>query len=49
LASRWLGLELSANARYFMLSTASLSVLGYEHDFSRPVIRLWNDTHHVAA
>lgn len=29
LASRWLGLELSDNARYFMLSTASLSVLGY--------------------
>jgi len=49
LASRWLGLELSANARYFMLSTASLSVLGYEHDLSRPVIQLWNDTHHVAA
>jgi broad specificity phosphatase PhoE len=49
LASRWLGLELSANARHFMLSTASLSVLGYEHDLSRPVIRLWNDTHHVAA
>jgi broad specificity phosphatase PhoE len=49
LASRWLGLELSANARYFMLSTASLSVLGYEHDLSRPVIQLWNDTNHVAA
>ena len=49
LASRWLGLELSANARLFMLSTASLSALGYEHDLSRPVIRLWNDTHHVAA
>ena len=49
LASRWLGLELSANARYFMLSTASLSALGYEQDLSRPVIRLWNDTHHVAA
>jgi broad specificity phosphatase PhoE len=49
LASRWLGLGLSANARYFMLSTASLSVLGYEHDLSRPVIQLWNDTHHVAA
>jgi len=31
------------------LSTASLSVLGYEHDLARPVIRLWNDTHHVAA
>jgi hypothetical protein len=32
-----------------MLSTASLSALGYEQDLSRPVIRLWNDTHHVAA
>lgn len=49
LASRWLGLELSANSRYFMLSTASLSALGYEHDLSRPVIQFWNDTHHVAA
>ena len=49
LASRWLGLAPSPNARLFMLSTASLSALGYEHDLSRPVIRLWNDTHHVAA
>ena len=39
----------SASARYFMLSTASPSVLGYEHDLSRLVIQLWNDTHHVAA
>ena len=49
LATRWIGLSLSANARSFMLSTASLSALGYEHDLARPVIRLWNDTHHVAA
>jgi probable phosphoglycerate mutase len=49
LASRWLGLEPSPNARSFMLSTASLSALGYEGDLSRPVIRLWNDTNHVAA
>jgi broad specificity phosphatase PhoE len=49
LASRWLDLAPSPNARLFMLSTASLSALGYEHDLSRPVIRLWNDTHHVAA
>jgi len=47
LASRWLGLEPSANSRYFMLSTASLSALGYENDLSRPVIRFWNDTRHV--
>ena len=47
LAARWLGLEPTANSRYFMLSTASLSALGYEHDLSRPVIQFWNDTHHV--
>ena len=47
LATRWLGLEPTANCRFFMLSTASLSAVGYEHDFSRPVIRLWNETRHV--
>jgi broad specificity phosphatase PhoE len=47
LASRWLGLESTANSRYFMLSTASLSALGYENDLSRPVIRFWNDTRHA--
>ena len=47
LAARWLGLEPTANSRYFMLSTASLSALGYENDLSRPVIRFWNDTRHV--
>jgi broad specificity phosphatase PhoE len=47
LATRWLGLEPSVNSKFFMLSTASLSALGYEHDLSRPVIRLWNETRHV--
>jgi broad specificity phosphatase PhoE len=47
LAARWIGAEPSVRARSFMLSTASLSALGYESDLSRPVIRLWNDTHHV--
>ena len=46
LASRWLGLE-PDTAGYFLLSTASLSELGYEHNRSRPVICLWNDTCHV--
>ena len=47
LAARWLGIEPTANSRYFMLSTASLSALGYENEISRPVIRFWNDTRHV--
>jgi broad specificity phosphatase PhoE len=47
LASRWLGLEPTSNSRYFMLSTTSLSALGYESDLARPVIRFWNDTRHV--
>jgi broad specificity phosphatase PhoE len=46
LAARWLGLD-AAFGRYFVLSTASLSALGYEHDLSEPVIRLWDDTRHV--
>lgn len=46
LAARWLGLEPSGG-QYFLLSTAALSQLGYEHDVSEPVIRLWNDTNHV--
>jgi broad specificity phosphatase PhoE len=47
LAARWIGLEPSVTSMSFLLSTASLSAVGYDHDLSRPVIRLWNDTHHV--
>ncbi len=46
LTARWLGLE-PVGAQYFLLSTASLSELGYEHNLSQPVIQLWNDTNHV--
>ena len=41
-AARWLGLEPRAG-RYFLLGTASLSAVGYEHDRSDPVIRLWDE------
>jgi len=47
LAERWIGLEPSVHSMSSLLSTASLCAVGYEHDLSRPVIRLWNDTHHV--
>ncbi len=47
LACRWLGIEPIVNTRYLMLSTASLSALGYEREKSRAVIRSWNDTCHV--
>jgi broad specificity phosphatase PhoE len=46
-AARWLGLDPLSAGKYFLLSTASLSALGYEHNLSQPVIRLWNDDHHV--
>jgi probable phosphoglycerate mutase len=46
LAARWVGIE-TFGARSFMLSTASLSALGYEHSREEPAIRLWNDTRHL--
>src|SRR5205809_435249 len=42
-AARWLGLQPGAG-RYFVLGTASLSAVGYEHDRSEPVIRFWDET-----
>jgi broad specificity phosphatase PhoE len=46
LAARWLGLP-ADDARLFLLGTASLSILGYEHKSEEPVIKLWNDNRHV--
>ena len=46
LAARWVGIETSS-ARAFMLSTASLSALGYEDSLAQPAIRLWNETHYL--
>ena len=47
LAACWLGLK-PQSARYFLLSTASLSTLTYEHNLSEPVIGFWNDTRHLS-
>jgi broad specificity phosphatase PhoE len=41
LGARWLGLPPEDGAR-FVLDTTSISVLGYEHDLTEPVIRRWN-------
>jgi broad specificity phosphatase PhoE len=46
LASRWLGLP-PGDGRLFVLSTAALSILGYEHNRDEPGLRLWNDDRHV--
>ena len=40
--ARWLSLDPSCG-RLFLLSTTTLSILGYEHTTNEPVIRLWND------
>lgn len=44
----WLGVG-PAGGRFFLLSPASLSALSYEHNLSRPAVRLWDDDRHVGA
>jgi probable phosphoglycerate mutase len=41
LAARWIGLA-PIEGRRLLLATASLSVLGYDHDLSEPAIHTWN-------
>jgi len=48
LAARFLGLE-PAGGKLFTLSTASVSLLGFENNLSQPVVRLWNDTSHLTS
>ena len=49
LAARWIGVEPVAIAESLMLSTSSLSALGYIDSLSQPAIRLWNETHYLMA
>jgi probable phosphoglycerate mutase len=49
LAARWLALAPGCLGRYFSVNPSSLNALSYAHNLSQPVIRLWNDDHHVAA
>ena len=45
LAARWLGLEATGGA-LLLLGTASVSILGYEHNLHEPTLRLWNEMRH---
>ncbi len=46
IAAQWLRLGPDA-ARNFLVSTASVGILGYEHNDREPVIRLWNEHHQI--
>lgn len=46
LGARWLS-QPAMFARFLYLTTASLSILGYEHNRDEPALRLWNDDRHV--
>jgi probable phosphoglycerate mutase len=41
LGARWLGLDAS-DGKYFALSTATMSVLGFEHN--QRVLQVWNQS-----
>jgi broad specificity phosphatase PhoE len=47
LAARWFGREPDAIGPHLVLSTGSLSILGYNHGLDEPAIRLWNDRCHL--
>jgi broad specificity phosphatase PhoE len=46
IGARWCRLDVTVGEALF-LSTAALSMLGYEHTLESPVLRLWNDCNHV--
>jgi probable phosphoglycerate mutase len=47
LTARWLALDVGFG-RYLYLGTAAVSILGFDHNPSEPIVRLWNDTGHLA-
>jgi len=46
IAARFCGLP-PIKASVFFNMTANVGILGYEHDRNDPVVRLWNDGHHL--
>ncbi|XXF76894.1 histidine phosphatase family protein [Myxococcaceae bacterium GXIMD 01537] len=46
LAARWLALP-PEQGRLFLMSTGSLSVLGWDADGAQPAVQCWNDTTHL--
>jgi len=48
IAARWIGLD-TARGRNLLLGTATVSVLGYDHNREEPAVRLWNDDSHLHA
>jgi len=47
IGARWVGLPV-VKACVLLLTTGSLSIVGYDHTAEEPVVRLWNDDRHVA-
>jgi probable phosphoglycerate mutase len=46
IGARWIGLE-TALGRNLLLGTATVSILGYDHNRDEPAVRLWNDDSHL--
>jgi broad specificity phosphatase PhoE len=46
LTARWLSRPIDLGAALY-INAASLSICSYDHDLSEPVLRLWNDIHHL--
>lgn len=45
--ARWLGMP-PTGGQYFVLGTATISILGFEHNHAdEPVVMLWNDGSHI--